>query len=249
MIDLVGKPSVMPVSPHLQFQASQGSPHDCSLQEPMWCKQPSNNSAGGMRSNTQSLSSLTSLPPMASNIFSSCTRNCWMLFIRMQGWRDKSRWLLLFRMPTHHHQWETLCLNTFARVPPDARVTQQAGHAQISALKYGQFPVAEYPDEQTSLSTRSTEQSVSTSIFFKIIQLRQCGSQFQWDLTASKHYVPSSGPVFIFGPSQNSNFKSIQIMTKPKLKILTSSPWSGAMWDWFHQDNYMNSLGEKRSSA
>lgn len=28
----------------------------------------------------------TSFPPMASNIFSSWTRSCWMLFIRMQGW-------------------------------------------------------------------------------------------------------------------------------------------------------------------
>lgn len=28
---------------------------------------------------------LTSFPPMASNIFSSWTRSCWMLFIRMQG--------------------------------------------------------------------------------------------------------------------------------------------------------------------
>lgn len=68
-------------------------------------------------------------------------------------------------MPTYHHQWETLCLNTFPQVPPDPRVTQEAEHAQISALKYGQFPVAEYPDEQTSLSTRSTEQSVPTFIF------------------------------------------------------------------------------------
>lgn len=32
----------------------------------------------------------TSFPPMASNIFSSWTRSCWMLFIRMQGWsRDR----------------------------------------------------------------------------------------------------------------------------------------------------------------
>lgn len=50
---------------------------------------------------------------MASNIFSSCTLSCWMLFIRMQGWRDKSRCLLLLRMPKHFHQWYSLCLNTF----------------------------------------------------------------------------------------------------------------------------------------
>lgn len=31
----------------------------------------------------------TSFPPMASNIFSSWTRSCWMLFIRMQGWRGR----------------------------------------------------------------------------------------------------------------------------------------------------------------
>lgn len=132
----LGSLQSLAVSPHLQCQVSQGSPHDCSLQEPVWCKQPSNNSAGGMRNNTHSLSSLTSLPPMASNIFSSCTRSCWMLFIRMQGWRDKSRWLLLLRMPTHCHQWETLCLSTLPQVPPDSRVTQEAENAQISALKH-----------------------------------------------------------------------------------------------------------------
>lgn len=32
---------------------------------------------------------LTSFPPMASNIFSSCTRSCCVLFMRMQGWGCK----------------------------------------------------------------------------------------------------------------------------------------------------------------
>lgn len=34
--------------------------------------------------------SLTSFPPMASNIFSSWTLSCWMLLIRMQGWGQDS---------------------------------------------------------------------------------------------------------------------------------------------------------------
>lgn len=34
---------------------------------------------------------LTSFPPMDSNIFSSCTRNCWMLFIKIQGYKEKKK--------------------------------------------------------------------------------------------------------------------------------------------------------------
>lgn len=37
----------------------------------------------------------TSFPPIASNIFSSCTRSCCVLFIRMQGWEEQtSGWQL-----------------------------------------------------------------------------------------------------------------------------------------------------------
>lgn len=39
----------------------------------------------------------TSFPPIASNIFSSCTRSCCVLFMRMQGCGEqKSDW----RLPT-----------------------------------------------------------------------------------------------------------------------------------------------------
>lgn len=31
----------------------------------------------------------TSFPPIASNIFSSCTRSCCVLFMRMQGWGER----------------------------------------------------------------------------------------------------------------------------------------------------------------
>lgn len=92
-------------------------PYDYSLQVLVW-RQLATNSAVGMR-NVRSLSALTSLPPIASNIFSSCTLSCWMLFIRMQGWRDKRRCLLLLRTATHFHGWYRLCLNTLPQVPPD----------------------------------------------------------------------------------------------------------------------------------
>lgn len=37
---------------------------------------------------------LTSFPPMDSNIFSSWTRSCWMLFIKMQGLqKENERWV------------------------------------------------------------------------------------------------------------------------------------------------------------
>lgn len=80
--------------------------HNAGLQESIRC------SAVGMN-NTWFPSALTSFPPMASNIFSSCTLSCWMLFIRMQGWREKSRCLLVLRMTKYFHQWYSLCLNTF----------------------------------------------------------------------------------------------------------------------------------------
>lgn len=94
VINLVEKSSDMAASSHLwKCQVSQGSPYDYSLHVPVWRKLATNSAVG--MSNVWSLSALTSLPPIASNIFSSCTLSCWMLFIRMQGWRDKSRCLLL----------------------------------------------------------------------------------------------------------------------------------------------------------
>lgn len=118
VINLVEKSSDMAASSHLwKCQVSQGSPYDYSLHVPVWRKLATNSAVG--MSNVWSLSALTSLPPIASNIFSSCTLSCWMLFIRMQGWRDKSRCLLLLRMATHFHGWYRLCLNTLPQVPPD----------------------------------------------------------------------------------------------------------------------------------
>lgn len=107
----------------LQCQVSQGSPYDYSLH----VQYDANNlltSSTVRMSNAQSLSTLTSLPPIASNIFSSCTLSCWMLFIRMQGWWDKSRCLSWLRVPIYFQQWYSLCLSTLPQVPQNLRFSQ-----------------------------------------------------------------------------------------------------------------------------
>lgn len=106
--------------------------------------------------------------------------------------------------------------------------------------------VAEYPDEQTSLSTRSTEQSVPT---FIILNHTTQAMSSQGNLTASKPCILSLGSCFYYrskpefklqkDPNDDkSNTENIYITTMVRCNVRLDSSWK------LH-----HSLGEKRSSA